>query len=768
MGRINPRPCQNHIPYGEKVYMKQMSSGRSLRHSYAADSNPPARAGRSFRRSIAVLGITASLAGLGLPSAAHAALIGGDIDILTDTSTNAVLIGNSVDGNGHLNVQDGALLSVTGDGASAGTISGTIYDEGELALGFNGGRTGTAAVTGANTRVISHSLYVGKSGIGSLTIENRGHVTSHISYLGLSSGSSGSITITGQGSVLETTGPVVAGFLGSATIRVEDGGTFSSQGGVNVGESSNASATVTGQGSSWTNTSTTHIGNFGNGTFNIEDGATVTTRHTYVGRFNGGKGTVNVTGAGSTWQNSGLLNIGQDGQGTVNILDQAYVRVQDTTKLYTSDDTLEINGGTLHTTSLDALSGNVNLRNGTLHIDGGTYTRTAGTSLIVSGNDITDNPLFKLSNGATTQGVSFVYLGLNDSRQGQIVVESGSTLSSNYSYLGFATGSVGTATITGAGSQWNDDGVIRVGVSGRGTLDILDGATVTSSGGMIGHANGSQGDVTVSGANSQWLVEGNLHLGSGQATLLVDNGGKVTSGKGDVAGSGLSNGSVTVTGEDSIWHNSGIITVGSSNAQATGRGSLVVSNGGTVIAEQGLIIQEAGSLSGNGGTIVGEVINYGLLSPGSSPGSLFIEAALTLMDTSTFVLDIAGQNAGVDYDQIFVNGDFTIDGKVILDFTGFTLPTYDTTYDLVRAMGWIDGDWSNFSSIEFINTFDGFDPSMLGFVVDRPDDGLQALRLTIRGLGELAPLPTTAVPEPASALLISLGGLAILTRRRRD
>jgi hypothetical protein len=144
MGRINPRPCQNHIPYGEKVYMKQMSSGRSLRHSYAADSNPPARAGRSFRRSIAVLGITASLAGLGLPSASHAALFGGDINILSDTEINGVIVGNSLDGNGHLNVQDGALLTVSGSGTSAGTISNIIYDEGELALGFNSGRTGTA------------------------------------------------------------------------------------------------------------------------------------------------------------------------------------------------------------------------------------------------------------------------------------------------------------------------------------------------------------------------------------------------------------------------------------------------------------------------------------------------------------------------------------------------------------------------------------------------------------------------------------------------
>jgi len=124
----------------------------------------------------------------------------------------------------------------------------------------------------------------------------------------------------------------------------------------------------------------------------------------------------------------------------------------------------------------------------------------------------------------------------------------------------------------------------------------------------------------------------------------------------------------------------------------------------------------------------------------------------------------------VDYDQLFVGGDLTLAGIVTFNFDGFTRPIYDTTYDLIHVAGSILGDWSSFNDIQFLNPFADFDLSLLGFsIVESSVTGYdKALRLTIAGIDGPAPVPVTnAVPEPASALLVGLGGMAILTRRRR-
>jgi len=118
------------------------------------------------------------------------------------------------------------------------------------------------------------------------------------------------------------------------------------------------------------------------------------------------------------------------------------------------------------------------------------------------------------------------------------------------------------------------------------------------------------------------------------------------------------------------------------------------------------------------------------------------------------------------YDQLFIGGDFFIDGLLTLDFDGFTQSAFDTTYDLIHIGGDITGTWGDFD----INVA-GFDPALLGYsIVGSSVDGYsRALRLTIAGTGDTGGNPDdNTVPEPASILLIGLGGLAMLMLRRRS
>ena len=55
-------------------------------------------------------------------------------------------------------------------------------------------------------------------------------------------------------------------------------------------------------------------------------------------------------------------------------------------------------------------------------------------------------------------------------------IEAGGQVSNATGYLGYSSGSSGTATVTGAGSKWTNNSYLYVGYSGKGTLSITDGS----------------------------------------------------------------------------------------------------------------------------------------------------------------------------------------------------------------------------------------------------------------------------------------------------
>lgn len=357
------------------------------------------------------------------------------------------------------------------------------------------------------------------------------------------------------------------------------------------------------------------------------------------------------------------------------------------------------------------------------------------------------------------QNQNHVHVGLNG--QGTLnITDGGKVATSASSYLGNNAGSTGTAIVTGTDSLWQSSGTLYVGNSGQGTLTVQNGGKVSSGGNIIGNNTipytGSTGNVTVTGADSLWQSSGDLSVNRG--TLNIEDGGKVTNTDGYIGGNNYI-GTVTVTGANSLWQNSGFLNVG----VTTGQGTLSIDDGGVVSAANGVTIWSTGSLAGNGGTLDGDVVNRGLIDPTEV---FTITGDLTLTETSILALDIFGPTM---YDQLFIGGDFFIDGLLTLDFDGFTQSAFDTTYDLIHIGGDITGAWGDFD----INVA-GFDSALLGYsIVGSSVDGYsRALRLTIAGTGDTGGNPggpgDNTVPEPASILLIGLGGMAMLMLRRRS
>ncbi|NTX81030.1 autotransporter outer membrane beta-barrel domain-containing protein [Serratia proteamaculans] len=143
---------------------------------------------------------------------------------------------------------------------------------------------------------------------------------------------------------------------------------------------------------------------------------------------------------------------------------------------------------------------------------------------------------------ATADSTSGITVGTNGT--GTLSITNGGKVTSNTSSsLGYGPGSSGTVNVDGPGSNLTiTDGSIEVGRQGTGILNITSGGTVNSQSGGIGTEAGSVGTATVNGAGSVWNVgpKKGISLGftrdvnhpndvnnTATGTLIIGNQGKV-------------------------------------------------------------------------------------------------------------------------------------------------------------------------------------------------------------------------------------------------
>lgn len=427
------------------------------------------------------------------------------------------------------------------DGGDVSSMTGIIGEYG----------IGVATVTGAGSTWTTNnsSLIVGihSGSNGTLIVKDGGAVSSGVSYVGNNFNSTGLVTVTGAGSSWSTSSLAV-GNNGDGTLNIEDGGIVSSgTGHVGFDGSSTSVATVTGTGSSWAMSNDLFVGRAGDGTLNIEAGGAVSNKTGYLGHNDAGIAT--VTGAGSTWTNTGDLYIGTAGTGTLNLLDLGHASAANILH-GAGESTINVDGGTLSAGNIDIVNFNIGEAAGTI----GSYTHHGGTF------DAT-----RLTVGGASTGT--------------LTIDSGATALDTNGIIGDEATGIGTATVTGAGSTWATVNSLFVGNAGDGTLNIEAGGAVSNIDGYIGDDADSTGLVTVTGSGSVWSNSFNLYVGNfGNGTLNVENGGAVDSYRTGYLGyAGGATGTTTVTGAGSTWTHSNELHVG-----YFGDGTLNVEDGGTV------------------------------------------------------------------------------------------------------------------------------------------------------------------------------------------
>ncbi|MFQ1702676.1 hypothetical protein ACJ5NV_18990, partial [Loktanella agnita] len=131
-------------------------------------------------------------------------------------------------------ISTGALQIIAG-----GAVSGSAGY-----IGDTSGSTGTVMVTGTDSSLtIGRNLYVGKSGTGTLTIAEGGAVSSLQSVIGFVANSTGTVSVTGTDSSLTIGGKLYVGQGGTGTLTIADGGVVEA-GAVTLARNATSSGTL--------------------------------------------------------------------------------------------------------------------------------------------------------------------------------------------------------------------------------------------------------------------------------------------------------------------------------------------------------------------------------------------------------------------------------------------------------------------------------------------------------------------------------------------
>jgi outer membrane autotransporter protein len=281
-----------------------------------------------------------SIAGAGSFELGRNELTVGGNNLSTDVSGDiSGILGSLVKvGTGTLTLSGSANLGgTTIDGGTLAVNGGTLNASDTIVMGSTAGSSGTLNI-GAGGVARTLNIIVGQSGVGTLAVQNGGTLTDFGGFVGDSPGSQGTATVSGASSTWTNTGTLQVGGLGTGTLTIENGGTVNSGGGGSIGLSagSTGTVTVTGPGSIWNNNSPgggnpgggLNIGSFGTGTLTIANGGRVidiTPFVTNIGNGAGSHGTVTVTGAGSLWSDIAGFRIGNSGTGTLAVVDGGIV-----------------------------------------------------------------------------------------------------------------------------------------------------------------------------------------------------------------------------------------------------------------------------------------------------------------------------------------------------------------------------------------------------------------------------------------------------------
>ncbi len=454
-------------------------------------------------------------------------------------NTTTLDVGSVTSSTGNVHVfGDGALLQV----------GGTLSAGNELRVG--GQSNGTMTFTGGT--VTSSVAYIGHQGggtIGQVDMSGGVWTTTNNTYMGDDAGTTGIVNLTGAAQWNQNhTNRLNIGQRGSATLTMDDTSILNETSAV---DTSNRN---TGRGNIAVAVEGSAVG-----TWTLNDSAQANIRALTIGVNSGSDGTVNINDS-ATVVSSEDFHIGDSGKGVLNM-----------------------NGGSLSTTTGWMLIGQRTGSDGTVNVNGGTLT--AREILMGGANGNGDGGVAKVNvTGGVLNGTQRVGIGEMAAGQGFLTATGGVMNFTNQ--LDVGANGLGVMTL-GTGSNLTVTNRFYVGAynSGQGYVNQTDGFVLNNGGGESRLGGGE-----ANGANAVGIY--NITGGSLSLDLNLQTGA-------------FGNGELNVGGSGVVNFNSAFPSVG---RFSTGFGILDISAGGTLNATNGgglLIIGEEGTgiLNVRGGTV---------------------------------------------------------------------------------------------------------------------------------------------------------------------
>jgi T5SS/PEP-CTERM-associated repeat protein len=571
--------------------------------------------------------------------------------------------------NGYFGYHSGAI----GEGTVEGTGSSwTIRDD--LNVGFNG--TGTMSIRDGGAVNVGRSTYVGRFG-GSSSIHFDNAALTTKSLWAVPSHLHGSGTINTNGLVSDV------------QLVFDKDHPAQQQIVFNNAPDQNVTINLNADGSG-----AIGVGYHGVGSLTITDGVTVRSNAGYLGRLLGSSGTATVSGEDSAWIIGGEFNIGLSGMGEVTISDGA---------------------------SVSSITGNI--ANGRVTVSGEGSLWTNSTWVAVGQSS-------ELSELRITGG-------------GRVVSNSQPTGIPFSNGIGEGFRSNGRVTVTGPGSSWSHGAALTVGRDGTGALMISGGGRVTSMGAVIGNGSGFlvtvPSSATITGPGSEWFNNGAITVGNGQeAAMTIADGARVSSTDGFIAASftSFSAGTATVSlsGADSKWDISGRLGVGGGSFASGGPALMTIGSGAAVDVGGETRIYRQGILKLDGGTLATSEIRFdftggqfqwtsgtlhvghyngsltnsaGVLAPGESAGSTTIAGSYTQQAAATLEIEIGGVNPISQHDVVTVQNGAALGGQLQLALINNFVPGAQNIFTVLSAVGNINGAFSNVANGQRLTTSDG-------------------------------------------------------------
>ncbi|MBN1396386.1 MAG: hypothetical protein JW959_15280 [Pirellulales bacterium] len=586
----------------------------------------------------------------------------GDLDLTFDEEhelEQSFAIADAPDKNIAVNLDMSDAGNVGDLGAGyLGTGSIGISDEVQVrsaagCLGYHVGSNGSATVTGEGAQwTVDESLYVGRSGTGTLEVSDgaemvlnnsfNGQGNGVYSYIGYSAGSTGAMTI--DAAAVTGNGGVIVGNSGSGELNITNGGTLGtneigsysgklSAVGFNAG--SVGVATIEGPGSSWTEYSSFYVGYNGSGTLNILNGGHVyCDTGAYIGYNADSTGTVTVNGSNSAWDVK-ALKVGENGKGDLYVSNGGKVDIYNNLNIGGADES----GSSVAVSGIDSAVTCTWIgigQYGSLNVtDGGVLTASSSCEII--GSATVDGIGSSLScEGLTMSGALNIRNGAIVRNSGDFNFDLESDAAINFQNGTFNTQTLpliperlrGTGTVnanglvgdfdlvldeesdlvqtfhlsSGAGldltvnldlSNPNNNGDLSPGYYSNGSLTIRNGVQLRTDGCSVAHESGSTATIVVENSDTFWSVS-NLTLcienNTGHADLSVTDGAYVYAGNAIIGG----NGDAHVDGDDS--------TLSAGQLTVKGNGVVNITNGGYVRSNNYCTIS-SGSYYGSGGAV---------------------------------------------------------------------------------------------------------------------------------------------------------------------